>query len=140
MNYWLKRLLGNRVNKTVAFDGTAGNGAQGTVALFTVTGAVKVKLTARCTEDVAGAGTLEVGIAGNTAALIAQLADATTLDNNEVYVDNTPATVKNEPGFKIIGNGQDIIATIGTADLTNGTVEFICEYIPLSEGATVVAA
>ncbi len=140
-NFWLRRTAFERqAQKVVAFSGAAGNGAIGTVALFTVTGAVAVCVVARCTEDLVGAATLEVGIAGNTAALVAQLADATTLDTGEVYVDGTPATVEALPGFKVIGNGQDIILTVGSANVTDGTVEFDVLWKKLSSDGNLVAA
>lgn len=127
-------------SKTRAYDGTIG--ATGAVTLFTVTGQVAVRVIGMCTEDVTGAGTLEVGISGNTAGLLAQIADATNLDAGESYLDATPSTVESvdlSSGF-ILSNGQDIIETIGTTALTNGTVIFGCLWRPLSDNSSVVAA
>lgn len=127
--------------KTRVFDGTAGKGAQGASTLFTVTGAVVADVFAVCTTNLAGAlATVEVGIAGNTAALIAQTT-ATDIDSGEVWNDATPATVEvlsNSTG-KIIGNGQDIIETVATADVTGGSVTYYCLWFPLSEDGNVVA-
>ena len=128
------------VIKRVTFTGAAGLGAIGTVALFTVTGDVEVEIVGICKTDLVGAATLEAGIAGNTAALLAQIADATTLDANEVYVDATPATIKAPPTPKVIGGGADIIATVGAANITAGVIDFYVRYRPLSTDGQVVAA
>ena len=50
----------------------ATTGAVGATTLFTVTGVIGVRVFAVCGVNLTGSGTLEVGIAGNTAALIAQ--------------------------------------------------------------------
>jgi hypothetical protein len=131
------------VRQTIAFDGGVGSGAQGTVALFTVTGDVRVKMTAICSETIVGAGTLECGVSGNTAAIIAQIPDATALVADEIWFDATPTTTLDDDSSmpkKVVANGQDIILTIGTADLTDGTIKFVLEYEPLSESGAVVAA
>ena len=134
---------GSVVRKTVAFDGGAGNGAIGTVALFTVTGDVRVKLTAICSETLVGAATLECGIAGATATIIAQIPDATALTLREIWCDATPTTVV-EPDSNIprvvISSGEDIILTIGAAAITDGTIKFVVEYEALSTDGAVAAA
>lgn len=131
--------------KAVAFSGAAGNGAVGTVALFTVTGAVAVRLLCICTESLAegvGGGTVEVGISGNTAAIIAQTT-STAVDLGEIWHDATPdatfeaLTVMAE---FILGYGDDIILTVGTQDVTDGTLVFQLFWTPLTAGASVVAA
>lgn len=127
--------------KIIAYNGTAGRGAQGATTLFTVTGTVLVTVFGVCTEDLAGANaTLEVGISGNTAALIAQTT-GTQIDVNEVWNDASPSTV--EPFAtnvdKIIGAGQDIIETIATADVTDGTITYYCFWTPVSSDGNVVA-
>lgn len=130
------------VSKSRAYTGASGLGAQGTSTLFTVTGSVLVRVIGCCTEDIAGAATLELGIAGNTAALLAQIADATTLDAGESYLDATPSTCESfalTTPF-VLANGQDIIETIGAADITDGTVVFYCFWRPLSSDGSVVAA
>lgn len=128
--------------KTVTFSGAAGNGAVGSVSLYTVTGDVLVVVFATCSEDLvsAGGGSIEVGISGNTAGLIAQTT-ATAIDNNEAWTDATPTTIEavvTSP--RIIANGQDIIATVGTGDITDGTLNFYCLWRPLSSTGLVEAA
>ena len=45
-----------RLNKSIAFDGTAGNGATGTVTVYTITGQVQVvTFVPFCTESLAEA-------------------------------------------------------------------------------------
>lgn len=127
-------------SKARAYTGAAGLGAQGAATLFTVTGTLIVSVFAVCSEDLAGAtATIEVGIAGNTAGLIAQTT-ATDIDNNEVWVDTAPATIEAPVADRIIGAGQDIIETIGTADITDGTLTFYALWHPVSSDANLVAA
>lgn len=128
-------LAGGTVNDPGDFDGT-GNPA----TLFTVTGTVLATVFATCGVALEGAtATIEVGISGNTAALIAQTT-ATDIDANEVWIDNAPATVEALPGAKILTNGTDIIQTVGTANITAGTLTYYCLWRPLTDGANVVAA
>lgn len=114
-------------------------GDQAAHTVFTVTGDVLVSCFGQCKTSIVGAGTMELGIVGNTAALIAQIANATTLDIGENWVDSTPETVSALPGTFILNNGSDIILTIGTADLTAGVVDFTCLWRPISSGADLVA-
>lgn len=126
--------------KTIAYTGAAGLGAQGATTLFTVTGNVIATVFAVCSEDLAGAtATIEVGISGNTAALLPQ-STATDIDAGEVWVDTGPATIEGVPSDKILTNGTDIIETVATADITNGTITYYCAWVPLDTGASVVAA
>ena len=133
-----------RVPKTVEFDGGAGNGAVGTVALFTVTGSVWVTVTSYCTEDLTEGGataTISVGITGSTAALIAQV-NAVDIDDGEIWFDATPGDIEvlSSIGGAFIGGGEDIFATIGTQSVDDGTLTFICFWTPLSADGDVVAA
>lgn len=109
--------------------------------LFTVTGDVLVRVFAVCSADLTsgGAATIEVGIAGNTAALIAQTT-ATGIDQGEIWVDNAAATVEALPATQILTEGSDVIYTVGTTTVTGGTMTFYCLWRPLSVGSSVVAA
>lgn len=133
--------LGLIVSKAITYvAGTTG--ATGATTLFTVTGAVVVRLFGVCTTllDEAGAtATIEAGISGNTAALIAQT-NAVDIDANEVWVDNAPATIEALPSHKIIGNGQDIIQTIATQAISAGVLTYYCLWSPISSDGNVVAA
>lgn len=109
--------------------------------IFTVTGDVIVWVFGVCKTSLVGAATLEVGLTGSTAALIAQIADAEGIDVNECWQDATPAlgesiTMKGH----VIGGGLDIIGTVGTANITAGVIDFYCLWRPLSSNGRVVAA
>jgi len=124
---------------------TDDGGAQGAFTIFTVTGDVIVQVFGLCQAllDSGGAATIELGIAGNTAALIAQTT-ATTLDQYETWQDATPeanpgAILTTLTSF-VVANGADIILTVGTANLTAGDVDFVCGFMPISTNGNVVAA
>lgn len=120
----------------------ATTGATGATTLFTITGDVLVSVFAVCSVslDSDGTPTLEVGITDNTAALLAQLTDATALDAGEIYIDTSPATVESFPSAKILTNGTDIIQTIGSTTIKAGTVTYYCVWRPISSDGNVVAA
>ena len=119
--------------KTVTFDGGAGSGAVGTVAIATVSGRVMIlRGSVYCTTLLAGASaTIELGVAGNTAALIAQTT-ATDVDATEFWQDATPE-VGVSPGIVDKNVSLDIILTVATADVDSGVLEFAFEWIPMSE-------
>jgi hypothetical protein len=119
----------------------ATTGATGATTLFTVTGCVAVRVFGVCGLTLEGAATLEVGISGATAVILAQIANATALAPDEIYTDATPTTkVEAYPSQLIIGNGQDIIQTIGSTALTAGQVTYYCTWNPISVDGNVVAA
>lgn len=114
-------------------------GATGATTLFTVTGVVAVRVFAVASgTDLTGSGTLEVGISGNTAALLAQVA-ATALDVGEIWTDNAPSTVEALPALQIL-SGTNIIQTIATDTVTAGTLTYYCAWFPLSQSASVTPA
>lgn len=126
------------------YDFSVDTGAQAAYTQFTVTGEVFVHIFGLCTTDLAGAAaTIELGIAGNTAALIAQTT-AVDLDQYETWQDAVPEA---NPGVVditgrsfVIANGADVIMTIATADLTAGVIDFFCFWAPLSADGNVTAA
>lgn len=127
---------GGTANDPGDYDGT-GNPA----TLFTVTGDVLVYIMGVCKTTLVGAATLEVGVTNATAALLAQIADATVLAVNEGYVDATPTLGETfTPQHHIIGGGLDIIQTIGTTNITAGKIDYHCFWRPLSVDGDVVAA
>lgn len=116
-------------------------GVSPTQTLFTVTGVVAVKLFARCTENLAGAtATVRAGTALSNAGLLASTT-ATDIDANEIWHDATPdasieaATVLTE---RLVA--QDIIQTVGTAAVTDGTLIYYCMWRPISSDGAVAAA
>ena len=128
------------------YDFTVDTGAQAAYTIFTVTGDVMVQVFGLCQVALTsgGAPTIELGIAGNTAALIAQTAGL-DLDQYETWQDAVPEA---NPGnvdaamadYFVIANGADIILTVATADLTAGDVDFHALWLPLSLDGNLVAA
>lgn len=121
-------------------------GAQGAFTIFTITNDVLLQVFGIC--DVAltsaGAATIELGVTGATARLIAQTT-ATLLIANEVWHDATPdetVTQLDIDGARmfVVANGQDAIFTIGAFDLTAGDIDFYALWRPLSSTGLVVAA
>jgi len=127
-------------------DDAGGTAATSPFTVFTVTGDVLMQVFGLCQADLTtggGAATIELGISGNTAALIAQTT-ATDLDQYETWQDATPeanpgAVSLDARGF-VSANGADVIMTIATANLTAGEIDFICRWWPISDDGTVVAA
>jgi hypothetical protein len=116
-------------------------GATGATTLFAVTGCVLARVFGVCGLTLEGAATLEVGISGATAVILAQIANATALATDEIYTDATPTTkVEAMPSGLIIGNGQDIIQTIGVTALTGGILTYYCVWSPISIDGNIVAA
>jgi hypothetical protein len=104
--------------------------------LLHIFGIVKTTFTAS-----GGTPTLEVGVSGNTAIYLAQVADVTSFTAGEIYNDATPTTsiedISSEECFAASG-GQNIIITIGgTGTVTAGSIEFHAFWYPLSSGASV---
>ena len=130
--------LGLVGSKAITYIG-ATTGAIGATTLFTVTGVVGVRLLAVVSGvDVTGAGLIEAGVAGNTAALLAQTT-GTTLDVGEIWTDTGPSTVEALPAIQIL-NGANVIQTISGATLTAGTLTYYCAWFPISSNGNVVAA
>lgn len=135
--------------KTVAFDGATANdpgdkdGTQASHKIFQIKGAVRCKVFAFVTEDLvpaAAGGTIEVGITGDTAALIAQTLQA-DLDAGEFWKDATPAKLTDPipAAAKVLAAGQDIYQKVATQDCNDGTVKYICLYEPLTSDGQVLS-
>lgn len=124
----------NGVNENGDFDGT---GAAET--LFTVTGSVAVRVWGECSTDlVSTGGSLEVGISGNTPALI-PVTTASDIDAGEVWNDATPSSVKALGGYQQLTNGTDIVASVATADISAGVIKYYCSFVVLSSDGAVAA-
>ena len=140
---------GITVTKSMTFAGATANdpgdesGTGNPATLFTVTGDVILRVIAICKTTLTGASaTLEIGVSGDTASLIAQTT-GTDIDVNEVWHDNAPDATKELDSVSapmIISNEQDIIQTVATADVTAGAITYYCQFRPLSDDGNVVAA
>lgn len=126
--------------KQITFSNAANLGAIGSVPLFTVTGDVLLTLVGYCNTGLAGASaTIAHGISGNTGLLIASITGTTlvagkAVDKTGLIANGTAPFVT--PIFALYS--QNIIATIATANLTGGIVDYVAYWLPLTPGATVV--
>ena len=112
--------------------------ATGTQTLFNVTGEVEVVVIGYIDVTVTSGNalTLEVGVTGATAGLIAQTAVGNlTLD--KIWVDAIPSVLESKPSWKIIANSLDIIHTIGAFVATAGKITYYCWWRPLSADGNV---
>ena len=133
-----------RTRKTITFDGTAGNGAVGTVALFTITGQVLINAIIEfCSTGLAGAtATISLGIAANATAIHGNVTATTILTG-----DFLGAGGRVPSSFSLDGAGvgntaqninkaiaQSLIFTVGTANITGGVMVVDVWYTPISSG------
>lgn len=121
------------------------DGTSDPTTLFTVTGDVLVKMYGVCTVTLVGAATIEVGLTGNTAEILAQVADTSTIAAGDIWVDGTVddvrgAAFEDVTGPTLVVDGSNIIETIGTANITAGNLNYRCLWRPLTQGASVVSA
>jgi len=117
-------------------------GSVATHELFTVTGTVRVKILAVCSTNLAGSGTIELGVESDTDAFIATTT-GTDLDAGELWYDATPTTVTDAYTTVVLDKvvvGEDIGYEIKTDTLTGGVVTFHLWYTPLDSTGAVVAS
>lgn len=133
-----------RATASVAFDGTAGKGASaggGNVPIFTVTGEVLVvALVPFCTENLvsAGGGTLALGVTSAPTLFIAATT-GTDILINKFWIDTSPDAngVALPAALKDIILTDNIVGTVGTADISDGTIRVDCYWLPLSSDGNV---
>ena len=126
------------VKKRVTFS-TLTTGAVDTHDLFTVSGAIACTVIGVCRTDLAGAGaTIEVGIVGTTAGIIAETA-GTNIDEDEIWISNAPAKIftLNNTNFPVRAVSADIKYTIKTAAVSGGVIDFYCLYSAITEDGAV---
>lgn len=127
-------------HKKVVFDGSAGNGATGTFPIFTVKGQCLIAMIV--TSEVVPTGASATLKAGNatTATRYLPSLTATTLvaGATEDFTGLvTAGTALKLTPSQMAQDGESIIGTIATANLTAGTLDYYCFYIPLTDGAGV---
>lgn len=132
------------------FDGGTTNshgdlaGTNDPYTIFTVTGDIIVKaIWGICNTNLTGTNaTISVGVAGNTAVLIA-LETATEIDDGNVYVSATQAigaaAIANT-GMFVINDGADIIEEPLTANVEAGQLDYYCIWAPAEDGASLISA
>jgi len=138
-----------QIEKEITFDGSTTNaigdhdGEGNPFDIFTVTGTVRVKVYAVCTTLLAGASaTLEVGVTGATAGIIA-LTTATDIDASEIWHDASPdagVELSSVVAENIVANGLDIKGEVKTQNITAGVIKFYCLWKPVSRDGKVEAA
>lgn len=127
----------NSTNANGDFDGT-GNPQN----LFTVTGQVLVAVIGICSTSLAGASaTIAVGNSTTAGRYLPQQT-ATNITAGKTW-DITglvsAGTAPNRTPNQAALNTENIIATVGTADISAGVITFYAYWIPLASGATLVA-
>lgn len=136
-----------------AFTGATNNtrgdkdGTKAVLPLFKVTGTVLVRIFAVCKLTLVGAGTIEVGVAGNTASLIAQDANATDIATGEIWCDSTPTTKNVDLLSDVLGPyivtdagaaaGVTIDEKVASADITAGGLFYVLLWRPLTADGNV---
>lgn len=115
--------------KVITFTGASGNGAVGTIAVATMTGAIVLNAAAAyCSVDLVGSATIEVGVANDTASILPQ-ATATALDAGMCWAATPDEGVALAVNQAVAGN---VILTVGSAAVTAGSIEIFIEYTPLT--------
>lgn len=136
---YLSEKQGYRIaSKTI----TLGTGAVPvTENLFTVTGEVSAFVYGFIDTAVlaAGALTLELGVTGNTAAIIAITAKA-QLAINRFWVDTDSAVGVHAIPTEQLISAANILHVIRDSDATAGAITYYCVYRPVSSDGAVAAA
>jgi len=112
--------------------------------IFTVTGDVIIKaIWGIVNTTLVGAATIEVGTASNTAKLLAQVSNATTLADGDVWTDTgTEANVDiggTSGALAFINDGADVIETLASDNVTAGQIDYYVIWAPAEENGSVVA-
>lgn len=135
-----------RCEKLVTFTGGTTDawgddaGALDGGAIFTVTGTVRVRIIGIVETSLVGAATINIGVTGAVTSVLAQVANATTMDAGQIWHDNAvdalieASTVLDEI---IIANGLDIRLYNGTANITAGAIRFLVIWYPISANGSV---
>lgn len=119
------------------------------VTAFTVTGDVLCRVFGTVQTLVTSTlnnGTLAVGVTGLTTLFLGtSTMDGTQFGTGFVWIDTSPGAIAElfvaaNLVNVLVANGADILITIATNSSSAGALTLYCEYIPLSVGASVVAA
>ncbi|KKN53503.1 hypothetical protein LCGC14_0602000 [marine sediment metagenome] len=114
--------------------------------LFTVAGLIKCRIAGVVDETLTennGDETIEVGIAGATAALIAQYATPLDLITGDIWTNgatSTSAPVGFPSDWAWLADTDIDLLVAGSTGINDGQITFYLEWVPLSVGATAVAA
>jgi len=143
-----------RTKRTITYAGATTDawgddgGALDGGAIFTVTGAVFIRVFGICTTNLAGSGTHAVGIAGATTIFLPTEA-ALDINSGDFVANNATvgayliwgeqqAAADNFPEYAL--NGQDVILTgAGGANIDSGIIDYYAVWKPISDDSSVVA-
>ena len=136
------------LEKSLTFTGGTANtlgdhdGTADPYTLLTVTGLVEMSVVAKCTVSLVGSGaTIELGTATTTAGILAQVADAEDIDAKDIWHDATvDASVELTSVMLRKLVSEDVILTIGSANITAGAITFYVRWAPISSDGNVVVA
>ena len=137
--YNLSLVAGSPLRKEVIFDNTTDD-----VILFTVTGAVRAKITAVCTTSLLSAAGCNIGLKAGNAELI-EATDATALIAGELWFDATPTESVVDVATSTlefnIGDGGDIVIDVeDLKQVDSGAMTFYVEWTPISGDGNVSVA
>jgi len=139
------------VHRSSPFTGASANqhgnngGTNDPYTLFTVTGDLVIAgFWGVINTNLAGAtATVEVGVPGNTAAILAQELATDMLDGG-LYVSTTVAagiaSLPTSGAWQVINDGADIIETVNTSNVTAGQIDYYCIWAPVEDGARLISA
>ena len=111
-------------------------------AVFTVTGTVRARVFGVVETSLVGAVSIELGVTGSTAGIIAQCADATGMDAGEIWHDaavDAKIEASTIAAEQIIANGLDMILTVG-GNITAGAIRFFVAWMPISADGNVTTS
>lgn len=151
------------VLRSSVFDGATTNahgslGEKPTYTVFTVTGDIIIiafwGVVNTTLTDVGDAGRVEVGVVGNTAILIPQIAGATAgatlLADGDIWLYSQAAASQPAGAVRTsaaadsldwyINDGANIVETTSGADITGGQIDYYIIWVPVESGASVVEA
>ena len=131
--------------KTITFDSSAGNGAVGTVTLFTITGRVLVRrLSVFCPLELASPGsatTISLGVASDVDEFI-NPAIARAIDTNQWWIAGAvaPGAIQLGANMLDVAVSEDIIYNILAAAVSGGTLVCDVWYEAITDDGALVAA
>lgn len=133
------------LTKTVDFS-TAANSSIGTHELFAVTGNVRMKLLAQCTEtlvNASGAAVIALGTDASTSAFIGGTSVG-LINSGEVWGSSSPATKQGAYGTvvldKVVLGGLDVGYEVAGSSVSAGIVIFHCWAMPLDATGAVATS
>lgn len=133
-----------KADVTAATAWTTGNSP---VTVFTVTGTVMLRLMPYVTvafTSTSSTGTLALGTSDNASSITAATtANGTNFAAGDVWTTTTTTkgnVLANTGNWLLVRGTETVTVTIGTNSMTAGGMVIICQWIPLTSGASVVAA